>query len=212
MPRSQRPAFPPCAERRMRHSRTSIAVLPGGADLQPDRRHSASKPVRCGRRSDKSAPSGRTMDAIGKGSRASQCYGCLIAELYNRGRPHAALGPGVPDPPPERRRIPRPESRHRLPAGAFVLAKSVLGGLHHEYFFEAAVTGPSCCQANRRTRRSQSRAPSGTPHGRTRRHFCGAQQSPWIAWAGTLGPGSCMRQRFAGRAHPAHRSPSSSAI
>jgi hypothetical protein len=28
--------------------------------------------------------------------------------------------------------------RHRLPAGTLVLAKSVLGGLHHEYFLEAA--------------------------------------------------------------------------
>ena len=30
--------------------------------------------------------------------------------------------------------IPKSESRHRLAAGALVLAKSVLGGLHHEYF------------------------------------------------------------------------------
>jgi len=60
---------------------------------------------------------------------------------YNCGRPHGAIGPGVPDPPPEPRRIPRPESRHRLPAGALVLAESVLGGLHHEYFFEAAPAG-----------------------------------------------------------------------
>jgi putative transposase len=47
---------------------------------------------------------------------------------YNRGRPHAALGPGVPGPPSEPRRIPRPESRHRLPARALVLAKSVWAG------------------------------------------------------------------------------------
>jgi transposase InsO family protein len=52
---------------------------------------------------------------------------------YNRGRPHSALGAGVPDPPPKLQQVPRPESRHRLPAGALVLAKSVLGGLHHEY-------------------------------------------------------------------------------
>ena len=52
---------------------------------------------------------------------------------YNRGRPHSALAPGVPDPPTKPRRIPKPESRHRLPAAALVLAKSVLGGLHREY-------------------------------------------------------------------------------
>ena len=52
---------------------------------------------------------------------------------YNGGRPHSALGPGVPDPPREAVVIPESESRHRLAAGAFVLAKSVLGGLHHEY-------------------------------------------------------------------------------
>ena len=56
---------------------------------------------------------------------------------YNRGRPHSALGPGVPDPPTKPRRIPRQECRHRLPAGAFVLAKSVLGSLHHEYSIAA---------------------------------------------------------------------------
>ena len=56
---------------------------------------------------------------------------------YNCGRPHGAIGPGVPDPPPEPRRIPRPESRHRLAVRTLVLAKSVLGGLHHEYSLAA---------------------------------------------------------------------------
>ena len=51
----------------------------------------------------------------------------------NSGRPHSALGPGVPDPPKEQKLIPKSETRHRLAAGALVLAKSVLGGLHHEY-------------------------------------------------------------------------------
>jgi putative transposase len=55
-------------------------------------------------------------------------------EHYNRGRPHSSLGPGVPDPPQELALISKSQSRHRLAAGAFVLAKSVLGGLHHEYF------------------------------------------------------------------------------
>ena len=54
---------------------------------------------------------------------------------YNRGRPHSALGPGVPDPPRQSGRVPVPRSefRHRMAAGALVLAGSVLGGLHHEY-------------------------------------------------------------------------------
>jgi putative transposase len=52
---------------------------------------------------------------------------------YNGGRPHSALGPGVPDPPKNREVIPKLESRHRLAADALVLVTSVLGGLHHEY-------------------------------------------------------------------------------
>ena len=60
---------------------------------------------------------------------------------YNRGRPHSALGSGVPDPPAELAVVPKSESRHRLAAGALVLAKSVLGGLHHEYSLATAPAG-----------------------------------------------------------------------
>jgi len=60
---------------------------------------------------------------------------------YNRGRPHSALGPGAPDPPEELQAVPRFDSRHWLPAGALVLAKSVLGGLHHEYSLTTATAG-----------------------------------------------------------------------
>jgi transposase InsO family protein len=52
---------------------------------------------------------------------------------YNGARVHKALGPGVPDPPKDIVPMARSESRHRLAAGTLVLAKSVLGGLHHEY-------------------------------------------------------------------------------
>ena len=52
---------------------------------------------------------------------------------YNTGRPHSALGPGVPDPPQPATVLPKSKSRYRLAAGAFVRVKSVLGGLHHEY-------------------------------------------------------------------------------
>ena len=56
---------------------------------------------------------------------------------YNGGRPHSALGPGVPGPPAPAgsARAPEPESRRLWTPGALVRAKSVLGGLHHEYSF-----------------------------------------------------------------------------
>jgi transposase InsO family protein len=50
---------------------------------------------------------------------------------YNRGRPHASLGPGVPDPPV------RPDPcGHQWPAGHRVVATPILGGLHHEYHLQ----------------------------------------------------------------------------
>jgi hypothetical protein len=52
---------------------------------------------------------------------------------YNGGRPHSALGPGVPGPPGQSARAPKPEPRRLWTPGALVRAKSVLGGLHHEY-------------------------------------------------------------------------------
>ena len=52
---------------------------------------------------------------------------------YNAGRPHKSLGPGVPDPPVVMSVLAKSEFRHRLAAGTIVNAKSILGGLHHEY-------------------------------------------------------------------------------
>jgi hypothetical protein len=52
---------------------------------------------------------------------------------YNGGRPHSALGPGVPGPPARSARTSKAEPRCRWTPGALVRAKSVLGGLHHEY-------------------------------------------------------------------------------
>ncbi len=53
---------------------------------------------------------------------------------YNRGRPHSSLGPGLPEPDAE---VPAPLiTGHRLPRDARVVARSVLGGLHHEYGLE----------------------------------------------------------------------------
>jgi transposase InsO family protein len=54
---------------------------------------------------------------------------------YNRGRPHSSLGPGLPDPPPDRVVAP---NGHQLPDGHRVVATPILGGLHHEYRLEAA--------------------------------------------------------------------------
>jgi transposase InsO family protein len=50
---------------------------------------------------------------------------------YNRGRPHASLGPGIPD-GASAPVLPG----HRIPGDHRVVAKSVLGGLHHEYRLE----------------------------------------------------------------------------
>ena len=58
---------------------------------------------------------------------------------YNRSRPHMALGPGVPDPPPKSGAFLTQQSRHRVREGLVVLAKSVLGGLHHEYSLARAI-------------------------------------------------------------------------
>jgi transposase InsO family protein len=56
---------------------------------------------------------------------------------YNAGRPHSALGPGVPGPPLGSTRRPEADARHRWMPGALVRAKPVLGGLHHEYSLAA---------------------------------------------------------------------------
>jgi len=52
---------------------------------------------------------------------------------YNRGRPHMSLGPGVPDPPAVSQLVSHQSSRHRLGERVMVHAKSILGGLHHDY-------------------------------------------------------------------------------
>ena len=54
---------------------------------------------------------------------------------YNSGRPHMSLGPGIPGPPTVNHNLPiQPKSRHRCDGMYTVGARSVLGGLHHEYF------------------------------------------------------------------------------
>jgi putative transposase len=56
---------------------------------------------------------------------------------YNRGRPHSALGPGIPE--PIQAKVPASVHRHKLPEGYGVGTKEILGGLHHEYNLEKEV-------------------------------------------------------------------------
>lgn len=52
---------------------------------------------------------------------------------YNRGRPHASLGPGIPEPPSI---VAARSTGHQLLNGHGVFAHPILGGLHHEYRLE----------------------------------------------------------------------------
>src|SRR5262249_51161059 len=54
---------------------------------------------------------------------------------YNEGRPHMSLGPGIPQPRPALPVTPQ-APRHQIPTGQRVVARSVLGGLHHDYRLE----------------------------------------------------------------------------
>jgi putative transposase len=53
---------------------------------------------------------------------------------YNRGRPHASLGPGIPDPPSAR--IDERSRRHHLPMSHRMATTPILSELHHEYRLE----------------------------------------------------------------------------
>jgi transposase InsO family protein len=54
---------------------------------------------------------------------------------YNRGRPHASLGPGIPDRSANDTIAESPG--HRLPNGCRVVTRAILGGLLHDYRLEA---------------------------------------------------------------------------
>jgi putative transposase len=103
----------------------------------------------------KSAPRSPTMNAICErviGTMRRECLDWLIPlseshlrfilkswiRHYNGGRPHMALGPGVPDPPIITKALSEPSSRHRRGESYAVRAESVLGGLHHEHSLAAA--------------------------------------------------------------------------
>jgi transposase InsO family protein len=57
---------------------------------------------------------------------------------YNHGRPHMSPGPGIPQPPPHLP-VPWHAHRHRIPTSLQVVARPILGGLHHEYGLEEKV-------------------------------------------------------------------------
>jgi len=78
---------------------------------------------------------------------------------YNAGRPHASLGPGVPD---GAALVPVSTER-RTRDGHGVVAKPILGGLHHEYRLERAAyhdSGPvpNICGRQPYSARRRSRA------------------------------------------------------
>ncbi len=56
---------------------------------------------------------------------------------YNKSRPHMALGPGIPS-PAEHLPVPLQPRRHRIAGDWCVSVRPVLGGLHHDYWLEAA--------------------------------------------------------------------------
>lgn len=53
---------------------------------------------------------------------------------YNRGRPHASLGPGIPESAQKPVVVRLRKQRHELSAACRIRVKDVLGGLHHEIF------------------------------------------------------------------------------
>jgi len=56
---------------------------------------------------------------------------------YNHGRPHLALGPGIPAPLGDHCPfVTQDKHRHELSESTRIAARSILGGLHHEYRLE----------------------------------------------------------------------------
>jgi transposase InsO family protein len=55
---------------------------------------------------------------------------------YNKGRPHSALGPGIPE-TYVASHLPSPQGQsHMVPPGCRIRARDILYGLHHEYTWE----------------------------------------------------------------------------
>jgi transposase InsO family protein len=111
---------------------------------------------------------------------------------YNAGRPHMALGPGIPQPP-----VLLPVSlqahRHRLPTHLRVVARSVLGGLHHEYALAERVAlqeHHACCTTyGCRMQRSERDAIHPYSHRDSRGRYPGDHSGPAGVSGGSLDAG-----------------------
>jgi hypothetical protein len=73
------------------------------------------------------------MDATDNELVEIQYYGCCVVDLYNHGRPHMSLGPGLPD----GGSVAPALDCHRIRHDHRVVATPILGGLHHEYHLES---------------------------------------------------------------------------
>ena len=98
---------------------------------------------------------------------------------YNEGRPHKSLGPGIPQP---RSSLPvsRQVHRHQLPIGQRVVARVVLGGLHHQDHSRPAPPRP---WPRRRSGVSRMAKPCVT---RWRPNSTYSTKRSW--WFGPMGP------------------------
>src|SRR5438046_9398595 len=54
---------------------------------------------------------------------------------YNQGRPHLSLGPGIPEAPAVFPAL-QGRDRHSFAQDCKVVARAVLGGLHHDYVWD----------------------------------------------------------------------------
>jgi putative transposase len=63
---------------------------------------------------------------------------------YNQGRPHSSLGPGIPE-PVEMLLPTQPHIRYFSTDIPKVVARPILGGLHHEYRWERVAARKTDC-------------------------------------------------------------------
>jgi hypothetical protein len=112
---------------------TSMLESPAQGNCSTYRARNAEPPDRFVAPYTEPTPSAHAMGAIDTESRATHLYGCSGPQLYNRGRPHFRLGPGIPD---RRTAPPYRAHRHCLEEEERVTSTSILGGLHHEYVLE----------------------------------------------------------------------------
>jgi len=94
--------------------------------------------MRCGNKKLGARPRLALREGIAFGPGKTTC--CKVSAIPDRLRlPVGAWARAMPDPPPKSALLLIQQARHRVAEGLIVLAKSVLGGLHHEYSLAAAV-------------------------------------------------------------------------